>query len=89
MLLWFLLQVGKQTVGHSKDEVLKKDLPLTLDMVESASKMLVESATGLKVDNHSKKHLELLLNGARGGVCVCVCVCLCVCVCVVCVCALM
>ncbi|KAL5479938.1 hypothetical protein EMCRGX_G023541 [Ephydatia muelleri] len=61
-----LIAVGQQTVGHSKDEILKKDLPLTLDMVESSSKMLVESATGLKADSQSKKHLELLLNGARG-----------------------
>lgn len=66
LFTWLLPQVGQQTVGHSKDEILKKDLPLTLDMVESSSKMLVESATGLKADSQSKKHLELLLNGARG-----------------------
>ena len=61
-----LLQVGKETVKSSKDEILKKDMPPTFLTVEDASKKLLEASEGLRVDQSSQHHHVLLLEGARG-----------------------
>ena len=59
-------QVGKQTVESSKDDILKKDMPLSFVVVEDACAKLVEAAEGLNLDQSSKPHHVLLLEGSRG-----------------------
>ena len=50
----------------SKDEILRRDMPASFEMVESASQSLVSAADGIAADSSSKEHHQLLLNGARG-----------------------
>ncbi|CAI8028993.1 Vinculin [Geodia barretti] len=61
-----LINVGKQTVESSKDELLKKDMPPSFVTVEDACKKLQEAADGLSADQSSQPHHTLLLQGARG-----------------------
>ena len=60
------MQVGKQTVESSKDELLKKDMPPSFVIVENACGQLLEAAEGLNADQSSQPHHVLLLEGARG-----------------------
>ena len=62
----FPRQVGKQTVGDTKDDQLKKDMPPTFKMVEDSTDTLIEASKGLAVDAESKPHKKMLLDGARG-----------------------
>ena len=62
-----VLQVGRETVKTSKDELLKKDMPPSFVMVEEACRKLQEAADGLNKDHFSQTHHVLLLEGARGG----------------------
>ncbi len=51
---------------HSKDELLRRDMPGSFGMVEEASQALVSASQGLAADPESGEHRKLLLNGARG-----------------------
>ena len=51
---------------RSKDEILKKDMPPTFEVVEKSTALLVEAAMGLSADKESREHKTMLLDGSRG-----------------------
>lgn len=64
--LSFFLQVGKQTLETTKDELLKKDMPPTFITTEEATDTLIAASKGLREQPELKANRILLLDGARG-----------------------
>ena len=50
----------------SKDDILKKEMPLAITRVENSSIDLGEAGKGLKLSPESTEHQKMLLNGSRG-----------------------
>lgn len=61
-----LTKVGKDTISRSDDQILRADMPNSLQRVERASKLLEEAAHMLKADPYSQQARQLLLEGSRG-----------------------
>lgn len=61
-----LTKVGKDTINKSDDEILRADMPSSLQRVERASKLLEEAAQMLKGDPYSQQARHLLIEGSRG-----------------------
>ncbi|XP_057297715.1 vinculin-like [Hydractinia symbiolongicarpus] len=61
-----LVHVGRETAATSKDEILRKEMPVSFTKVEKASSDLIESTKVLKEDPYSVDGRKLLINGARG-----------------------
>ncbi len=61
------LKVGKQTMEDSKDQILKKEMPLAFSRVEESSVMLVGATQIFKNDPTSPEGRKKLLDGARGN----------------------
>lgn len=47
------LQVGRETISSSDDQILRQDMPAALIKVEKASKLLEEASSMLKQDPYS------------------------------------
>ena len=62
------LQVGKQTMEDSKDQILKQEMPLAFSRVEESSRFLVGATQIFKNDPTSPEGRKKLLDGARGTV---------------------
>ena len=62
-----LLQVGRQTLEQTKDEVMKVDMPPTFIMIETATTMLLDAAKALSGDGQKPEGKTMLLDGSRGG----------------------
>jgi vinculin len=61
-----LVRVGKETINSSDDQILRQDMPSSLQRVERASKLLEEASALLKVDPYSQPARKKLIEGARG-----------------------
>lgn len=61
-----LTKVGKETINKSDDEILRADMPNSLQRVDRASKLLEEAAYILKDDPYSQQARQLLIEGSRG-----------------------
>ncbi|XP_019871844.2 vinculin isoform X3 [Aethina tumida] len=61
-----LVQVGRETIGRSRDPILKQDMPSTLSRVENASQLLQEASQLLKQDPYSKPARTKLIEGSGG-----------------------
>lgn len=61
-----LITIGKQTSENSKDELLKKDMPPAIMAIENATRLLSESAEGLRQETQSPEDKKKLLDGSRG-----------------------
>ena len=61
-----LVKVGKETIDKSEDEILRADMPQSLQRVERASKLLEEAARVLRLEPHSQRARSLLIEGSRG-----------------------
>ncbi|XP_071795373.1 vinculin-like isoform X9 [Asterias amurensis] len=61
-----LVAVGKQTASTSKDEILRREMPPTFQMVERSSGLLVDASHMLQADPYSVPARKKLIDGARG-----------------------
>ncbi|KAF2982923.1 hypothetical protein EK904_005858 [Melospiza melodia maxima] len=62
----FLLQVGKETVQTTEDQILKRDMPPAFIKVENACTKLVRAAQMLQADPYSVPARDYLIDGSRG-----------------------
>jgi vinculin len=61
-----LTKVGKDTINKSDDQILRADMPNSLQRVDRAAKLLEEAAYMLKGDPYSQQARQLLIEGSRG-----------------------
>lgn len=61
-----LVKVGHETINNSDDDILKREMPQSLNRVENASNLLEEAASILKIDSYSKDARKKLIEGSRG-----------------------
>lgn len=61
-----LVKVGKETINKSDDQILRADMPNSLQRVERAARLLEEAAYMLKRDPYSQQARQLLIEGSRG-----------------------
>ncbi|XP_015229989.1 PREDICTED: vinculin-like isoform X6 [Cyprinodon variegatus] len=61
-----MLQVGKETVQTTEDQVMKRDMPPAFIKVENSSSKLVQAAQMLKADPYSVPARDYLIDGSRG-----------------------
>lgn len=61
-----LTKVGKETINKSDDQILRADMPNSLQRVDRAAKLLEEAAYMLKGDPYSQQARQLLIEGSRG-----------------------
>lgn len=61
-----LLQVGRETINSSDDQILRQDMPASLQRVERASRLLEEASGMLKMDAFSQPARKKLIEGSRG-----------------------
>ena len=66
MVIILVLQVGRETINSSDDQILKQDMPASLLQVERASRLLVEASSMLKTDPFSQPARKKLIDGSRG-----------------------
>ncbi|KAH0624348.1 hypothetical protein JD844_031735 [Phrynosoma platyrhinos] len=64
--LAFLIQVGKETVQTTEDQILKRDMPPAFIKVENACTKLVQAAQMLQTDPYSVPARDYLIDGSRG-----------------------
>lgn len=68
--LWIMLmsslQVGRETINCSDDQILRQEMPGSLQRVNGASKLLEEACAMLKADPYSQPARKKLIEGARG-----------------------
>lgn len=62
----FFFKVGRDTINSSDDQILKQDMPVSLQRVERASHLLEEASAMLKVDPFSQPARKKLIEGSRG-----------------------
>ena len=65
-MLTLALQVGRETINSSDDQILKQDMPASLQRVERASRLLEEASSMLKMDPFSQSARKKLIEGSRG-----------------------
>ncbi|XP_013776387.1 vinculin-like isoform X5 [Limulus polyphemus] len=61
-----LIKVGRETINSSDDHILRQDMPVALQRVEKASKLLEDASSLLKTDPYSQPARKKLIEGARG-----------------------
>ncbi|XP_076353431.1 vinculin-like isoform X7 [Tachypleus tridentatus] len=61
-----LIKVGRETINSSDDHILRQDMPVALQRVEKASKLLEDASSLLKADPYSQPARKKLIEGARG-----------------------
>lgn len=61
-----VLQVGRDTINSSEDDILKQDMPSALLRVEEASRLLEDASAMLKQDPYSGPARKKLIEGSRG-----------------------
>lgn len=61
-----LVKVGRETINSSDDDILKQDMPSSLNRVEIASEYLIEASNILKHDQYSTIARKKLIEGSRG-----------------------
>ncbi|XP_074603743.1 vinculin [Brevipalpus obovatus] len=61
-----LIKVGRETINSSDDQILRQDMPVSLQRVERASKLLEEASAMFKADPFSIPARKKLIEGARG-----------------------
>uniref|UniRef100_A0A6G1S7H0 Vinculin n=1 Tax=Aceria tosichella TaxID=561515 RepID=A0A6G1S7H0_9ACAR len=61
-----LTKVGKETINKSDDQILRADMPNSLQRVDRAARLLEEAAYMLKSDPYSQQARQLLIEGSRG-----------------------
>ena len=61
-----LTKVGKETINKSDDQILRADMPNSLQRVDRAAKLLEEAAYMLRNDPYSQQARQLLIEGSRG-----------------------
>ena len=59
-------QVGRETINSSDDQILRQEMPSSLQRVNGASKLLEEACAMLKADPYSQPARKKLIEGARG-----------------------
>jgi hypothetical protein len=59
-------QVGRETINSSDDQILRHEMPSSLQRVNGASKLLEEACAMLKADPYSQPARKKLIEGARG-----------------------
>lgn len=64
--IFFEIKVGRDTINSSDDQILKQDMPVSLQRVERASHLLEEASAMLKVDPFSQPARKKLIEGSRG-----------------------
>ena len=62
-------QVGRETINSSDDQILRQEMPGSLQRVNGASKLLEEACAMLKADPYSQPARKKLIEGARGTDC--------------------
>uniref|UniRef100_A0A8B9JGZ7 Vinculin n=1 Tax=Astyanax mexicanus TaxID=7994 RepID=A0A8B9JGZ7_ASTMX len=60
------LQVGRETVQTTEDQIMKRDMPPAFIKVENACAKLVEAARMLRTDPYSVPARDYLIDGSRG-----------------------
>uniref|UniRef100_K7FE14 Vinculin n=1 Tax=Pelodiscus sinensis TaxID=13735 RepID=K7FE14_PELSI len=60
------MQVGKETVQTTEDQILKRDMPPAFIKVENACTKLVQAAQMLQADPYSVPARDYLIDGSRG-----------------------
>ncbi|ETE66010.1 Vinculin, partial [Ophiophagus hannah] len=60
------MQVGKETVQTTEDQILKRDMPPAFIKVENACTKLVQAAQMLQTDPYSVPARDYLIDGSRG-----------------------
>ncbi|KAF7247245.1 Vinculin [Varanus komodoensis] len=66
MPLSCFMQVGKETVQTTEDQILKRDMPPAFIKVENACTKLVQAAQMLQKDPYSVPARDYLIDGSRG-----------------------
>ena len=61
-----LVKVGRETINSSDDQILRQEMPGSLQRVNGASKLLEEACAMLKADPYSQPARKKLIEGARG-----------------------
>ncbi|KAH7640725.1 hypothetical protein HUG17_8194 [Dermatophagoides farinae] len=61
-----LVKVGRDTINSSNDQILRQDMPASLQRVERASHLLEEASAMLKIDPYSQPARKKLIEGSRG-----------------------
>jgi len=61
-----LVKVGRETINSSDDQILRQEMPASLNRVNGASKLLEEACAMLKADPYSQPARKKLIEGARG-----------------------
>lgn len=61
-----LVKVGRETINSSDDQILRQEMPGSLQRVNGASKLLEEACAMLKADPYSQPAKKKLIEGARG-----------------------
>ena len=61
-----LVKVGRETINSSDDQILRQEMPGSLQRVNIASKFLEEACDMLKADPYSQAARKKLIEGARG-----------------------
>nr|XP_027206010.1 vinculin-like isoform X2 [Dermatophagoides pteronyssinus] len=61
-----LVKVGRDTINSSDDQILRQDMPASLQRVERASHLLEEASAMLKIDPFSQSARKKLIEGSRG-----------------------
>ncbi|KAI1289160.1 Vinculin [Halotydeus destructor] len=61
-----LVKVGRETINSSDDQILRQDMPASLQRVGGASTLLEEACALLKADPYSQPARKKLIDGARG-----------------------
>lgn len=61
-----LVKVGRETINSSNDQILRQEMPGSLNRVNGASKLLEEACAMLKADPYSQPARKKLIEGARG-----------------------
>lgn len=63
-----LVKVGRETINSSDDQILRQEMPGSLQRVNGASKLLEEACSMLKADPYSQPARKKLIEGARGNI---------------------
>lgn len=61
-----LVKVGRETINNSDDNILKQDMPASLQRVETAAQLLEEASHILNNDPYSVSARKKLIEGSRG-----------------------
>lgn len=61
-----LIRVGKDTINSSDDDILKREMPVSLNRVEDSSRLLEEANDIIQSDPYSITARKKLIEGSRG-----------------------